>query len=635
MSQPRGNRLFGSSLVAFVVVAVIVAAVNILLGGAVWRVDLTQDRIYTLSDGTKDVLKGLDGPVTLKLFFNGSDPQVPPALRLFARSVEDLVREYEIGGKGNIVVEKHDPQPDSDAADWARRYGVETQPVGMFGPDVALGLVAVKGGAEAVIPFLNPDEGERLEYDVTKLITRVANPKKPVLGLLSSLPVMGGAPQMPFGPQQPPQRGWYAFTDLEKDYEVRQLPETLDSVDKDIDVIIAVHPKNLTDDALFALDQFVLRGGRLLAFLDPMCLADQQAQNPMMGMPNMGGGSTLGRLLPAWGVSYEPERVLADLEAVTQTRGRDNRVVENPTWLSLRPDNMNAEDRLTAKIESILLPGSGTFKVEAPAGVKSVLLMQSSEASGLVDAMTAKFGPEGLRRDFKSGMRREALAVRLDGKFKTAFPGGKPGAAADTNTTAAAGSTNAPAATASLKEGNGEGRVILVGDVDMLFDPFCLREVRMYGQTAYAPWNDNLTFFYSVIEDISGSAKLSQIRSRGRMDRPFDVVVDLLRDAQEKYMQQENELQAKLEQTQQRINELQAEKGKGQELVLSPEQKAEIERFRKQELETQQELKKVRKSLRADIEKLGALVKAINILGVPLLVGIAGIGFGLWRRNRR
>lgn len=636
MSQPRGNRLFGSSLVAFVVVAVIVAAVNILLGGAVWRIDLTQDRIYTLSDGTRDVLKGLDGPVTLKLFFNGSDPQVPPALRLFARSVEDLLREYAIGGKGSVIVEKHDPQPDSDAADWARRYGVESQPVGMFGPDVALGLVAVKGGAEAVIPFLNPEEGERLEYDVTRLITRVANPKKPVIGLLSSLPVMGGGmQQMPFGPQRPPQRGWYAFTDLEKDYEVRQLNESLDSVDTDIDVVIAVHPKNLSDDALFALDQFVLRGGRLLAFLDPMCLADDQGQNPM-GMPNFGGGgSTLGRLLPAWGVSYEPERVIADLEAITPTRGRDNRVVENPTWLSLRPVNMNAEDRLTAKIETILLPGAGTFRVEAPAGLSATVLMQTSEASGLVDAMTAKFGPEGLRRDFKSGMRRETLAVRLDGKFTSAFPDGKPAADGATNTTAAAGSTNAPAVAASLKEGNGEGRVLLVGDVDMLFDPFCLREVRMFGQTAYAPWNDNLTFFYSVLEDISGSAKLSQIRSRGRMDRPFDVVVGLLRDAQEQYMQQENDLQAKLEQTQQRINELQAEKGKGQELVLSPEQKAEIDRFRKQELETQQELKKVRKSLRADIERLGAVVKAINILGVPLLVGIAGIGFGMWRRNRR
>ena len=635
MSQPRGNRLFGSSLVAFIVVAVIVAAVNILLGGAVWRLDLTQDRIYTLSNGTRDVLKGLDGPVTLKLFFNGSDPQVPPSLRLFAQSVEDLLREYEINGKGNVVFERHDPQPDSDAADWARRYGVESQPVGMFGPEVALGLVAVKGGAEAVIPFLNPEEGERLEYDVTRLVTRVANPKKPVLGLLSSLPVMGGAPQMPFGPQQPPQRGWFAFTDLEKDYEVRQLNETLESVDADVDVLVVVHPKNLSDAALFAIDQFVLRGGRMLALLDPMCLADEQSQSPM-GMPNMGGGgSTLGKLLPAWGVTYEAERVVADLEAATQTRGRDSRVVENPTWLSLRPEGMNAEDRLTAKIETILMPGAGVFKVEAPAGVKSTVLMQTSEASGLVDAMTAKFGPEGLRRDFKSGMRREALAVRLDGTFKTAFPDGKPGEASETNTTAAAGSTNAPAVPSFLKEGDGKGRVILVGDADMLFDPFCLREVRMFGQTAYAPWNDNLTFFYSVIEDISGSAQLSQIRSRGRMDRPFDVVVGLLRDAQEKYMQQENELQARLEQTQQRLTELQAEKGKGQELVLSPEQKAEIERFRKQELETQQELKKVRKSLRADIERLGAVVKAINILGVPLLVGIAGIGFGVWRRNRR
>ncbi|MBU4459470.1 MAG: Gldg family protein [Verrucomicrobia bacterium] len=635
MPQPRGPRLFGSSLAAFAVVAVIVAAVNILLGGVVWRIDMTQDRIYTLSDGTRDVLKGLDGPVTFKLFFNGSDPQVPPTVKLFARSVEDLLREYEIAGKGNILVEVHDPQPDSDAADWARRYGVESQPVGMFGPDLALGLVAVKGGAEAVLPFLNPDEQERLEYDITRLVTRVANPKKPVLGLLASLPVMGaGAPQMPFGPPQRQQKGWYAFTDLEKDYEIRQLAETIEAVDADIDALVVVHPKGLPEAALFAIDQFVLRGGRLLAFVDPMCLADEQAPNPM-GMPNFGGGgSTLGPLFTAWGVGYEPERAIADLEAITPTRGRDNRVVNNPTWLSLRPANMNAEDRLTARVETILLPGAGIFKVEPPAGVQSTVLMWTSDASGLVDAMTAKMNPEGLQREFKSGMRREALAVRLSGKFKTAFPDGKPGAAAPTNAPGA-GVTNTPPAPSSLKEGNGEGRVVLVGDVDMLFDPFCLREVRMMGQTAYAPWNDNLTFFYSVLEDISGSAKLSQIRSRGRLERPFDVVAGLLREAQERYMEAETALQSKLEQTQQRLTELQAEKGQGQEMVLSAEQKAEVERFRKQELETRQALKEVRKSLRADIERLGAVVKAVNILGVPLLVGIAGIGFGLWRRNRR
>jgi ABC-type uncharacterized transport system involved in gliding motility auxiliary subunit len=231
-------------------------------------------------------------------------------------------------------------------------------------------------------------------------------------------------------------------------------------------------------------------------------------------------------------------------------------------------------------------------------------------------------------------MRRETLALRLAGTFTSAFPDGKPGAGPKPAEGEGA-ATEAAADDGSLKKGTAESMIVLVGDADFLFDPFCLRQVNVFGQTAYAPWNDNLTFFYSVLEDLSGSVKLSQIRARGRLDRPFDVVARLLRDAQERYMQEENALQAKLEQTQQRLTELQTEKGQGQELVLNPEQRAELERFRRQELETRQALKEVRKNLRADIERLGAVVKAVNILGVPLLVGLAGIGFGIWRRNRR
>lgn len=645
-TQPRGGRLFGSSLAAFLITAVIVAAINVLVGAMVWRIDLTEDRIYTLSSGTRQMLAGLENPTTLKLFFNGTDPQVPPALRLYARAVEDLLREYEIAGRGNIIVEKHDPVPDSDAADWARRYGIESQPVGFFGPEVSLGLVAVQGAAEAVIPFLNPEDQERLEYDVSRLIARVSTPKRPVVGLLSSLPVMGGM-GMPFGPMPQQQRGWFAFTDLEKDYEVRQLNDNVETIGDDVDVLLIVHPKNLPDRALFAIDQYLLRGGKILAFLDPLCLADDQSRGPM-GMMNFGGeGSSLGALLPAWGVAWDMSKVMADLEAVTPRRGSNNRPVEDPTWLSLRMRNVDREDRLTSRIESLLMPAAGVFQVDPPAGVQARRLIETSEYSGPVDAIMARFGAENLRKDLKIGQRREALAVRLSGRFKSAFPSGAPGS--DTNATAAAsegetnqtaaggtaGGSTTNAAPSSLLESREDGMVILVGDIDMLFDPFCLREVRVFGQTAYTPWNDNLTFFYGAVEELLGGAKLAQIRSRGRMDRPFEVVVNLLRQAQERYMLEERDLEEKLQQTKARLEELQAQKGSRQDLVLTPEQKAEIERFRRQELETSQKLKEVRRNLRRDIERLGAVVKAVNILAMPALVGLFGIGFGAWRRSRR
>jgi len=643
-NQPRGGRLVGSSLAAFAIVTAIVVAINTILDGVVWRLDLTEDRIYTLSEGTRSVLRDLDSPVTLKLFFNASDPQVPPNLRVYARAVNDLLREYEIAARGKVVVESYDPIPDSDAADWARRYGIEPQPVGFFGPEVMFGLVAVKGDAEAVIPFLNPEDQDRLEYDISRLIARLSKPKKPVIGLISSLPLMGGFGGMPFGPQ--PQRGWFAFTDLEKDYTVRQISETAESLDSDLEMLVIVHPKNLPDKLLYAIDQYLLRGGKILAFLDPLCLAEDASRGPM-GMMNLGGeGSTLGPLLTAWGVTWDNSRVLADLEAATLLRSRDGRAVNNPMWLSLRPAHLDTEDRLTAKIETLLLPTPGAFKVEPPEGVEARALARSSEASGFVDAMTARFG-ESLPREFQVGRRREALAVRLSGTFPSAFPKGAPGS--ETNETASANAhTNSPTAAATTNDAapqvsNSEhlaksrepGLVVLFGDADMLYDSFCLREVRVFGQTAYTPMNDNLTLFYGAIEELLGGAKLAQIRSRGRMDRPFEVVVALLRKAQERHLEEERQLEQSLEQTKRRFEELQAQKGNRQDLVLTPEQKAEIERFRREELETSRKLKEVRKNLRADIERLGAIVKAVNILGMPLIVGLAGIGFGLWRRSRR
>ncbi|MCX7819142.1 MAG: Gldg family protein [Kiritimatiellae bacterium] len=650
-NQPRGGRLLGSSLAAFVVVAAIVVAVNVILGGVVWRLDLTEDRIYTLSEGTRAVLRELDGPVTLKFFFNASDPQVPPHLRVYARAVSDLLREYEIEGRGKIVVETYDPVPDSDAADWARRYGIEPQPAGFFGPEVMFGLVAAKGDAEAVIPYLNPEDQERLEYDITRLIARLSKPKKPVVGLISSLPLLGGLGGMPFGPQ--PQRGWFAFTDLEKDYTVRQISETAETLEDDLEMLVIVHPKNLSEKLLYAIDQYLLRGGKILAFLDPLCLAEDQSRGPM-GMMNFGAeGSTLGPLLGAWGVTWENSRVLADLEAATLLRSRDGRAVNNPMWLSLRPANM-ADDRLTAKIETLLMPTPGAFKVEPPEGVEARPLIRSSEAAGFVDSMTARFG-ESVGREFQPGRRREVLAVRLSGTFSTAFPKGEPGG--DTNTTsttsaptnavantaitneaAASATTNVAPTTAGaghLGKSREPGLVVLVADADLLYDHFCLREVRLFGQTAYTPMNDNLTFFFGAVEELLGGARLAQIRSRGRMERPFEVVVALLRAAQERHLAEERALEQKLEETKRRLEELQAQKGNRQDLVLTPEQKVEIERFRREELETSRKLKEVRKNLRADIERLGAVVKAVNILGMPLLVGLGGIGFGLWRRSRR
>src|ERR1035437_3846780 len=311
---------FTGSLVGLLALLAILIAANIILSRVRVRVDLTGEKLYTLSEGTRAVLKSLDGPVTLKFFFSGSAAEVPMPLKNFARQVEDLLKEYELASGNKIVVETYNPKPDSDAEEWAQRYGITGERMGITDAALYLGLVAVKGDTHSVLPFLDPRNEEMLEYNITRMIARVANPKKPVIGILSSLPVMG-VRSFPYAmPGQPPPKNqppWVAFQDLNKDYDVRQLPVEADAIDPAIDVLIVVHPKAISEKTQHAIDQFVLRGGRLLAFIDPLCLADAMNQEAAMGMARP--MSDLGRLTAAWGITYEPDKVVADLSASTRS----------------------------------------------------------------------------------------------------------------------------------------------------------------------------------------------------------------------------------------------------------------------------------------------------------------------------
>ncbi|HBA85589.1 MAG TPA: hypothetical protein DCZ95_16015 [Verrucomicrobia bacterium] len=622
-------RRLGSGVAGFLVVLGIVVAANVILSNITVRQDLTEEKLYTLSAGTRTMLAALEQPVVLKLFFNESDPQVPVMLKQYAQRVKDLLREYERAGHGNVVVEYFDPQPDSDAEDWAQRYGLAGQSLGFMGPNIYIGLVASMGENEAVLPVLDPQAENLMEYNISRLIARVENPKKPVVGVMSSLPVLG-EPVMGFaGASRSPAQPWVSFKELKQDYDLRPVETTVETIDAFMDTLILVHPKNLSDRTLYALDQFVLRGGRLIAFLDPFCVAELETQaSPQM--QREGPGSNLDKLLKAWHVSFTANKAVVDLNAATMLRGAGNQVEENPAWLSLRKANLNERDVLTANLEAILMPCAGAFEVLSTNGLEITVLIHASSASGLIDSFMIRGGADALRKQFVSDGEQQALAVRLYGKFKTAFPDGEPGLPGTTNEVG-------EARTAGLSESVGMGTVVLVGDADLLYDSFAVKSINFLGYAGYQPLNDNLPFFGNSLEQMSGGAALSAIRTRGKTDRPFGVVLDLQRQAQERYMAEETTLQNKLMQAQQRLNELQAQKDQNQKLVLSPEQKKEIERFREEQYQTRQELKKVRRELRRDIEQLGVRVKASNILLMPGLVVLAGIGFENFRRrkNRR
>jgi ABC-type uncharacterized transport system involved in gliding motility auxiliary subunit len=633
-AKPKTTRFLklSSSAAGLLVLLAILIAVNVIVGHMRVRKDFTSEKLYTLSDGTRKVLKKLDTDVTLMFFFNSSAPEVPAPIKNFAQQVEDLLREYEGAGGGRVVLEKYDPKPDSDAEDLAQRYGLEGQALPQSGTALYLGLVVIAGERQAAIPMIDPRTEELLEYSITRMIHRVTAVKKPVVGVLSPLPVMGTkAPpyMMPGQPRPPQQPAWAAFRELSQDYDVRTLAPTVDRIDDDIDVLAVVHPKDLSEKTLYALDQFVLRGGRLMAFVDPFCLADTGSADMGMGQFGMPGrSSNLDKLFDAWGVKYEAGKVVADLEASTPLRGRNNQIEQSPLYLSLRKGAFAEKDVLTSSLNSMLLVMAGSFGNEAAEGLKLTPLATSSEQSAPTEAMMLQYDPNAFRRQFKSGHQRLNLAARLQGKFKSAFPDGKP---KDSETNQVE-SGSAPAE--HLKESKEAGNVILVADADMLNTEFCGQDINFFGYKAFQPFNDNISFFANMMEQLAGSADLIGIRCRGRTQRPFTRVLELQAKAQEQWMEQEQELQQRLQATQQRMSELQGQKDEKQRNVISSAQAKELARFREEVLQYKKELKNVRRNLREGIESLGMQVKLLNILLMPALVAVAGIVFFVVRRMR-
>ena len=630
MSANKSNLLsrFGTGLAGLLVLLVIIGAANLIIANLRLRVDLTAERLYTLSTGSKQVLGKLENDVTLKFYFSASSAEMPMGLKTYANQVQDLLKEYELAGKGRVALEAYDPKPDSDSEEWAQRYGIEPQQTNPFGQPVYFGLVAVCGETEAVIPGFNPRTEATLEYDITRLITRVAWPEKPVIGVLSSLSVLG-APQNPMMMmrRQQQDQGWTAFRELRKDYTVREIQADVETIDADVKALIVVHPKNLEDKALFAIDQFVLRGGRLIVCVDPFNIADfeaNQQQNPMM--MQMGGGqagpSTLGKLFDAWGVTFDTAKIVADLSAATKLNSGNGRVEDNPAFLSLGTANMAKDDLLTAQLSQVMLPFAGALSANTPKEITFTSLITTSKDNAcLVDQMNAQFGMSAMRAQLKPDGAQRTLAARLQGTFKTAFPDGL-----STNGTAAAATNAAPAHLTS-----GTSTVMLFGDADFLNDRFCVQVMNsLFGQVAQ-PINDNLTLFGNTVEQFAGREELIGVRSRGQFNRPFVKVDQLEVKAMKKWQAEEERLEAALQETQQRLADLQQKKSGNERLILSKEQQSELEQFRKTQAETRKQLKEVRKSLNKDIERLGLSLKVVNIALLPLLV----IGFGLFRGLRR
>ena len=618
-----GRRGASKGIVGLVLVGAIAASSVVILANLPLRCDMTAENLYTLSKGSKAVLGQLTEDVTLKYYVSSSSAEMPMALKTYAQQVGNLLKEYERAGGGRLVVEEYDPKPDSDAEEWAQRYGVEPQTGGNpFGQGIYFGVVAVCGDREETLGVLSPRTESTLEYDLTRLVTRVAWPERPVVGVMTSLPdVLGGQmnPMMMQMGQRPPQ-GWAAFSELAKDYDVRTVEPDAEKIDDDVKTLVVVHPKNLSDKALYAIDQFVLRGGKLVACVDPFSIKDMQSsrsqQNPMMGQMGGDGPSTLGKLFDAWGVKFEEGKISCDLEAATKLNNGQGGVESNPAFLSLGTANMDKGDLIVADLTNVMFPFAGAFTFEKKDMDISFepVITTSKDNSCSTDKMAMQYG--GMKDMVPDGKER-ILAARLSGTFKTAFPKGPDG----TNDVSKA-----------LAEG--KGNVLLFADSDFLADDFCVRMMRTPFGSIPQLINENLTLFSNAMEQFAGREELIGVRSRGASDRPFTVVNELEAEATKKWQAREAAFQEELQQTQQRLSALQKEKKGGERFILSKEQQDEIVKLRKSQAETRKQLKNVRKELTSDIDSLGLRLKIINIALVPVLVVLFGLLRGYLRRKR-
>ena len=615
----------------------IVVAFNYVASAFKQRIDLTQDKLYTLSPGTKAILNRLDGPVEVRLYITQGTKEMPANIKIFAQRVEDLLNEFQQHAKGKIEIKKLNPEPDSDSEDSAHLDGVEGQML-PTGESIYLGLAVSYLDQKVAIPFFSPEREKLMEYDITRAISRVIITEKPVVGVMASLPVFG----QPMNPMmmrmgQQGQQPWVFISELQSDFEIKQLAIDGEPIPDDVKVLVVVHPKDISDKAQYAIDQFIMRGGKLIAFLDAMSLVDKPSNpsNPMMAnMP--GGPSSLDKLLKAWGVQFETAKVAADMNFARElSMQRGSPPQRMPAFLFLNSQGINADDVVTSQIDNLLLPFAGTFSGTPMAGLTETVLLKTTPQSQLVDGMTASFSGETIAKEFKPSGTAYPLAIRLKGKFKTAFPEGPPAEPAekkDDNTEADKKTETKPAET--LKETKSDNVVVLVGDTDLLYDQFSLQVQDILGQRIIIPRNGNLNFVQNLVEQMTGDNNLIGARSRASINRPFTVVSKMQAQAQEAYQSKIKEIEAKLAETQKRLNELQTKKEGGQRFILSPEQQQELEKFKHEEANTKKELKEVRKKLRQDIDALEFWTKVINIGAMPAVVILAGLTSAFLKRQR-
>jgi ABC-type uncharacterized transport system involved in gliding motility auxiliary subunit len=597
------------------------------------RLDLTEGGLYTLSKGTKATLKKIEEPIRLRLYVSEKLKRAVPALGLYATRIQELLEEYQNLSSGKIKVEVYDPEAYSDIEDQAVALGLQGVPIDTAGSTVYFGLVGTNTiDTKEVIPFFQPDRERFLEYDLTKLVYGLANPKKKIIGVMSSLPqdppypgAGGGSSPMSMMTEQ-----------MKQFFEIKNLEVSSKDIDKDIDVLMLVHPQNISDETLYALDQFVLRGGKLLAFVDPYAeVAKPQQENPYAPpKETTAPNSTLSlkKLFDTWGIAIDDQKIVGDRSnAKMVNAGSQARVQTLPylPWVSLRAKSLSQQDAVTADIKLLNLATVGHITKKEGAKLEVSPLLTSSKDSMLIDVKKLGHFPdaEGLLKDFVATGEKYVLAARLSGAVESAFKEGKPQLKKDDKA-----EPSADQGKESKHIPKGQLNAIVVADVDLLDNRLWVQVQEFFGRQITMPHANNADFVVNALDNLTGSSDLIGLRSRGTSDRPFTVLQSIKAEAENKFHHKEQALQSTLKDTEAKLAELQSKKGEAN-LVPSAEQQKTIEAFRAKVLEVRKELRQVKLALKKDIQHLETLLQFLNIGFVPLIIFVLAL-ITSWRRHR-
>ena len=630
------NRNFISGtglLLAAVLFVAVIIVVNATL--TTWRIDLTENKLFTLSDGTINILNNIKEPIRLDFYFSQKALTGLPQLTNYGNRVRDMLQEYTAHANGKLELNVIDAETFSEEEDLAVASGLQGISVSNAGDRAYLGLVGVNSTDEQkVIPFFQAERESALEYDITKLIYNLDHPQKPVIGIMTSLPIFGDD-------QQPGMEPWTIISAMKEFFDVRDLGLKADTISPDINVLMIVHPKDLKAKTRFAIDQYVLKGGKVLLFLDPLAESDRVAPDPenQAVLPDI--DSELPQLTDRWGVEMLPELIAGDINAAMHVQTRSQRGMQEIAylpWLRLADESFNQQDFATSELSVLHLGTAGILVKKSDVKTSFTPLIETTRQSMQLsrDFLMIQRDPSVILDNFKSSETRQTLAVRLQGRATTAFPEGIPAEETTTESGEPAEETKPsapPTGTDLVKEG--DINVIVVADTDILTDLFWIRSQSYLGMDLPQPIADNGNFVINALENLSGSNDLISLRSRGEFTRPFDRVEAIRRDAELKFREHEQQLQAKLQETEQKIKKLQEEQGNNTAIMLTPEQSREMEKFLKVRLDIRKELRAVQHELKKNIEDLGTRLRILNIGLVPLLIIFISIGTGVYRVSRR